>query len=170
MEDNLLMQPRARWERSRSKNRRVMMMHFFKLMLRLPNIAAGEELYFIAAGIVARAMMKKATIKSLCYAAPFPNKKKLMALVCESLRYYVVLSDMFTFSKSLSAIQTVSCASSVVCIILQTPGSILQYIAAYCSILQHFASHCSILQHIAAYCITLQHIVVYYSKWEHLAA
>ena len=40
----------------------------------------GEELYFIAAEIVTRALLKKATIKSLCYSAPLANKKKLLAL------------------------------------------------------------------------------------------
>ena len=59
-----------------------------------PIIFNMASLYSCAANIVDKVIKKQGTAKSLAIKSPFPRKKKLYALVCETLKCkFVVNSD-----------------------------------------------------------------------------
>ncbi|EDO45380.1 predicted protein [Nematostella vectensis] len=58
-------------------------------------------LYGSAAKVLEKVLHKKGTVKSLVIESEFANKKKLYALVCETLKYRQVIEDIFEQTKFL---------------------------------------------------------------------
>ncbi|XP_068759365.1 28S rRNA (cytosine-C(5))-methyltransferase-like isoform X1 [Montipora capricornis] len=58
-------------------------------------------LYSCAANIIDKVLKKRGTPKSLAIGSHFPKKKKLYALVCETLKYKAILEEIFEQTKLL---------------------------------------------------------------------
>ncbi|KAI9220470.1 S-adenosyl-L-methionine-dependent methyltransferase [Blastocladiella britannica] len=52
------------------------------------------EDYDVAAGILAKLKQKKGSVKGLCLAPNVQNKKKVYALVCQTLKFHAILSEV----------------------------------------------------------------------------
>ncbi|XP_065066978.1 28S rRNA (cytosine-C(5))-methyltransferase-like [Rhopilema esculentum] len=53
-----------------------------------------EELYREASSVIEQAKLKKGSVKGLCFNSSLANKKKLYALVCQTLKHQTVLSQL----------------------------------------------------------------------------
>jgi putative methyltransferase len=60
------------------------------------------ELYSVAAGVIEQLRSKKGTYKTLCLNSTYPNKARLYALVCETVRFSKIIQSVITSSKLLA--------------------------------------------------------------------
>ncbi|KAJ1504140.1 putative 28S rRNA (cytosine-C(5))-methyltransferase, partial [Coelomomyces lativittatus] len=63
--------------------------------------STSEVIYFTASQIIQQVLKRKGSIKSLCLSSKSENKKKLYALVSQSLKYQSILQSILSHSKLL---------------------------------------------------------------------
>jgi hypothetical protein len=82
---------------------------------------AMADLYDAASRVLETVMQRRGTAKSLCYSSDFPDKRRLFALVCESLRYHTVTGNIIKAAGLLSMERRVVCVCVCVlcvCVVL----------------------------------------------------
>ncbi|XP_067024171.1 28S rRNA (cytosine-C(5))-methyltransferase-like isoform X2 [Acropora muricata] len=100
-------------------------------------------LYSSAASVIEKVIKKRGTIKSLAIASHFPQKKKLYALVCETLKYKTIIEEIFEQTQLLKLEKKLRYNHALVLVYdflfgqgIQCGGELKQYITKHKSALQ----------------------------------